>query len=292
MIYTQLTKKTNFSIKLRLFSQNLLNFPVILLYSNQRRVKPLVTFADSEFLRFCYKKHQSVTKLPPERIPYMDLTYCINGEMHYVFEEKEYVLHSGDAILFPQGSVRQRFYTPSPALYYSFNISHSDSFSPEVRGYLPKSLRSDTISTLESVKRAFLSVSNQKNEKCTSLFWYLYYQLVETATNNEHPHIKHIKQYIAEHLTEPMTLAEISEAVHLVPHYCCSLFSKQAGQTLFDFISTQRIELAKSLLRTTDMPLTEIASACGFSDYNYFSRIFKKLTGIPAVRYKKINTLQ
>ncbi len=250
----------------------------------------LISMPSSEFLRFCFENHDSVAELLPDRIPYIDLTYCVNGEMHYVFEGESIILRSGDAILFPQGSIRQRLATPFPSFYCSFNISLDSGFEPSVKGYLPNSIRSDTVLMLESVKKAFRSVSDCKNEKCTSLFWYLYYQLTETASDNEHPHIKHIKQYIANHLTEAMTLAEISEAVHLVPHYCCALFSKQTGQTLFDFISAQRIELAKGLIRTTNLSLTEISSQCGFSDYNYFSRIFKRTTGMPAVKYRKMNS--
>lgn len=249
----------------------------------------MTSFESTELLRFCFGKHPSVSKLIPERIPYIDLTYCISGRMHYVFEGEDVILTGGDAILFPQGSVRQRLATPDAAFYCSFNISHDNSFKPAVNGYLPKSLRSDTVAVLESVRKAFASVSDQKNEKCTALFWYLYYQLIETATNNEHPHVKHIKQYIAEHLTEELTLTEIAEAVHLVPHYCCAVFSKQSGQSLFDFITSQRIEMAKGLIRTTNAPLTEISADCGFSDYNYFSRVFKKLTGIPPLKYRKFN---
>lgn len=251
----------------------------------------LTNIPSSEFLRFCFEKHESVTPLMPERIPYADMTFCISGEMHYVFEGEDILLHGGDAILFPQGSIRERLATSSPAFYCSFNVIYDEYFEPEVKGYLPNSIRSDTVTMLESAKKSFSSVSDQKYEKCTSLFWYLYYQLVETATNNEHPHIKHIKQYIAKHLTEEMTLTDIAEAVHLVPHYCCSLFSNQTGQTLFDFISAQRIEMAKGLIRTTNMPLTEISFACGFADYNYFSRKFKKLTGMPAIKYKKTISL-
>ncbi len=251
----------------------------------------MTSFVNTEFLRLCFEHHQNVIELIPDRIPYIDLTYCITGRMKYIFEGEEIVLTDGDAILFPQGSVRQRLATAGNAFYCSFNISHEIGFVPVVKGYLPKSMRSDTVSILESAKKAFTSVSEQKCAKCTSLFWYLYYQLIETAENNENPHVKQIKQYIAEHITEPMTLSEISDAVHLVPHYCCSVFSKQVGQTLFEFIASQRIEMAKSLIRTTDLSLTDISANCGFSDYNYFSRVFKKQTGFSPLKYKKTNTL-
>ena len=59
--------------------------------------------------------------------------------------------------------------------------------------------------------------------------------------------------------------------------------------SIFDFVRERRIESAESLLITTDMPLSEIAESCGFDDYNYFSRVFKRQVGISAMRYRKIN---
>ena len=241
-----------------------------------------------KLLRFCYNKSDSVRKLQPEKIPYMDLTYCISGKMHYIYENKEYVLKDGDAILFPQGAVRVRRESNDPAIYCSFNISYED-FVPEVSGYLPNSVGFDTVRVLESVRKCFESVSDKKQEKCIALFWYLYYQLIESAENNENPHIKNMKKYIEKHYKEKMTLEEIASEVHLAPEYCSALFAKQTGQTLFDFIANQRIEDAKGLIITTDYSLTKIAELSGFDDYNYFSRVFKKIAGMNARDYRRLN---
>ncbi len=249
----------------------------------------MVKLEELEFIRFCYESHKNVMPLAASTIPYMDLTFCINGRLHYWYEGEEVWLNSGDAILYPQGSVRKRFESDVTTLYCSFNVAMPDSFNSEVKGYLPKSIRSDTISIIESVKNSFNSVSNEKIKKCSALFWYLYYQLIETTVNNEHPHIKHIKQYVAKHLSENITLEEIAESVHLTPQYCCALFSKQMGQTLFEFISKQRIDLAKAMIVTSDLTLTEIAGQCGFSDYNYFSRVFKNISGLTASKYRSLN---
>ena len=246
-------------------------------------------FEDVEFIRFCFEDHKEVTPLSPDRITYMDLTFCTRGMLHYLYEGEDVFLKPGDAILFPQGSIRTRFHSDVPSVYCSFNVSYPDCFKPAVSGYLPNSLRSDTVSILQSVKNSYFSVSDEKNKKCISLFWYLYYQLIETTANNEHPQIKHIKQYIAKHLNEDITLMRIAEYVHLTPQYCCALFSKYMGQTLFDFIARQRVEQAKSLIVTTDLSLTDISGECGFSDYNYFSRVFKRITGITARKYRSAN---
>ena len=243
-----------------------------------------------KLLRFCYNKSNGVYELSSEKIPYMDLTYCISGEMEYIYQDKEYILKNGDAILFPQGTKRIRKRTEGKTIYCSFNISYEE-FEPKVKGYLPDSIRFDTVRVLESVKKCSDSVSDLKQEKCLALFLYLYYQLVESAGNNENPHIKNIKKYIEKHYKEKITLKEIAKEVHLAPEYCCSLFAKQTGGTLFDFIALQRIEDAKALIITTDYPLTKIAQESGFYDYNYFSRVFKKLTGLTASNYRKINRI-
>lgn len=244
--------------------------------------------ANFKLLRFCYNKSNNAYRLQPEKIPYIDLTYCISGKMRYVYENKEYVLTEGDAILFPQGSVRERKDSGDFAIYCSFNISY-EAFEPQVAGYLPSSIRFDTLRVLESVRECFESVSDMKQQKCKALFLYLYYQLLESEQNNENPHIKAIKNYIAKNYKRKITLEEISKEVHLTPQYCCKIFSKYMGQTLFDFISIQRIEEAKSLMITTDYSLTDISALIGFEDYNYFSRIFKKITGTNARDYRKLN---
>jgi len=56
-----------------------------------------------------------------------------------------------------------------------------------------------------------------------------------------------------------------------------------------EYIRNQRIQHAQRLLKETDTPITDIAYAVGFSDYNHFSRIFKQITGVSARLYRKKN---
>ena len=244
-------------------------------------------FDEIQFFHYSFRMTDSIGELKAHKLPYLDLTYCIEGEMHYNYEGEEYILEGGDAILYPAGSVRIRHCSTTPTLYASFNVGFSNSFVPKICGVLRKSVRSDTVQILESVKKSHNSVFEERKEKCASLFYYLYYQLIETATDNENPHIKHIKKYVAAHLREKLTLREIADAVHLAPHYCCALFSKYEGVSIFDFIKSKRIEIAKNLITANAMPLSEVAEHSGFTDYNYFSRTFKRVCGVSASEYAK-----
>ncbi len=249
-------------------------------------VTAVKSFPEITFFHFVLNRVETIVALEEQRVPYIDLTYCVEGEMHYTYEGEEYVLGAGDAILYPAGSLRARQGGTS-ALYASFNVKFSGEFVPEVSGVLTKSVRSDTVGILESIWKSHRSLGEKKSEKCAALFYYLYNQLVETARENEHPHIKHIKRYIAANLTKKITLAEIAEAVHLVPHYCSALFSKYEGMSIVDFILKSRIELAKSLIAINDMTLSEISEHVGFCDYNYFARVFKRISGVSATHYRR-----
>ena len=61
------------------------------------------------------------------------------------------------------------------------------------------------------------------------------------------------------------------------------------GCGLASYIRKQRIHHAQQLLSQTTKPITDIAFAVGFTDYNHFSRIFKQITGVSARLYRKQN---
>ncbi len=54
------------------------------------------------------------------------------------------------------------------------------------------------------------------------------------------------------------------------------------------YIKKLRLEKAKELLTQTDLTVSQVAMEAGFSDYNYFCRIFKKETGLPAGKYRTL----
>lgn len=245
-------------------------------------------FLHAEFLRFPFHRRSYVIDIPEKKLPYLDLTFCLEGNMEYYYEGKKIILGAGDGILYPPGSVRKRNFSDKPAYYASFNIQFPEGFEPSVCGYLPNCIHSNTIRMLEAFKKDFESVSSHKQEKCAAIFYYLYHQLIETVLNAENPHIKKVKQYVLSHLSEPLTLHDVAAAVHLAPQYLCTLFKKHTGMTIVDFIIEQRIDLAKRLIITQDTPLFDISESCGFKDYNYFSKTFKKLTGTTATNYRKL----
>lgn len=98
--------------------------------------------------------------------------------------------------------------------------------------------------------------------------------------------IKRAAEYITNHFSEPVTLADVAENIHLNASYLSTLFKQVTGFSFKEYLNNIRIEEAQRLLANTDYPIMEIAIACGFSDQSYFTKVFKKHTGLTPKQYR------
>ena len=94
------------------------------------------------------------------------------------------------------------------------------------------------------------------------------------------------KDFIKKHYSEPIKLCDIAREVNLSPNYFHALFSEATGDSPHDYLVDYRIRIAKQLLSTTSLPLSEIAEQCGFGNQQYLSMIFKKKNGISPKAYR------
>lgn len=96
-----------------------------------------------------------------------------------------------------------------------------------------------------------------------------------------------ITTYINGNLHEKLTLEQLAGYVHLHPQYLGRLFKQEMHVTITEYITRKRIEKSKELLECSQKTITEISEICGFSDSNYFTRVFRKMEGIPPKEYRK-----
>ena len=96
-----------------------------------------------------------------------------------------------------------------------------------------------------------------------------------------------IEQYIERNYQSKISLDEIAEALHANRSYLSRLYKNKTGVNLFDAILYRRIEAAKEYLLHTDMKTYEISEAVGFEDAGYFSKMFKRKTGVSPKEYRK-----
>ncbi len=99
--------------------------------------------------------------------------------------------------------------------------------------------------------------------------------------------ISKAKAYIDENFVKDLSLDEVSRYVNISPYYFSKLFKEEAGENFIEYLTRVRIAQAKELLRDSSLSIKEICVRCGYSDPNYFSRIFKKQEDVTPSEYRE-----
>lgn len=108
----------------------------------------------------------------------------------------------------------------------------------------------------------------------------------------DYPNIKHSDvvykciDYIRQNYDDKITLDDIAIHVSLSRSYLSKLFKDETGYSLFSYINHVRIEKSKQFLLDETIPLVDVAGMCGFEDQSYFTKVFKKETGISPKRFR------
>jgi AraC-like DNA-binding protein len=95
-----------------------------------------------------------------------------------------------------------------------------------------------------------------------------------------------IKKWVKENVTNAPTNVAVARFFGYHPNYLNNLFSNQTGNTLYNYIMTQRVLAAKERLARGKQSITEISQELGFCDTSYFSAFFKRQTGISPKQYR------
>lgn len=97
-------------------------------------------------------------------------------------------------------------------------------------------------------------------------------------------------KYIQENFRRDISLDDVSKEVNVSPYYFSKLFKEEVGENFIEYLTRLRIECSKELLRRPALTIREAGLQSGYSDPNYFSRIFKKQTGMTPREYREQNT--
>jgi AraC family transcriptional regulator len=92
--------------------------------------------------------------------------------------------------------------------------------------------------------------------------------------------------YIDDHLTENLSLKDISNVVGMSPFYFTNLFKQSTGMTAYQYVIYHRIERAKQLLRTQELSIAEVSEQVGFMSQSHFTNVFRKHTNRSPTMYQ------
>jgi two-component system response regulator YesN len=108
-----------------------------------------------------------------------------------------------------------------------------------------------------------------------------------TKNRNARP-VRQAIAYIEEHFGGNISLEILAKEVGLSPVYFSAVFKKETGANFSNYLADFRIKKAKDMLKKSNVNINEIAYGTGFQDPKYFSKLFKKATGVTPVVYRRI----
>ena len=97
--------------------------------------------------------------------------------------------------------------------------------------------------------------------------------------------IKNVKAYLEEHYDENISLQDAANEAGMTPQYFSTIFKQSTGQNFIEWLSEFRIKKAKEYLDEPGAVIKEVCFKVGYNDPNYFSRIFKKISGVTPKEY-------
>lgn len=121
----------------------------------------------------------------------------------------------------------------------------------------------------------------------TELVCDLLAQLPQYSRRTLPPVVRRQQDWLRENCTAPLTLEAVAEQFHLSKYHLEREFRRHTGQTVFAYLAACRIERAKRLLRTTDLPVAEIGTQVGFAEYTGFYRTFCRCEKQSPAQYRK-----
>lgn len=250
--------------------------------------KSIVLLPDIHY--FIERKASQSWKIKKDKIDFHDLTFIYKGRARYIVNGVSYDLKEGDLIYIPKGSTREASTDTDEKMHsfaFNFNILGPDDFDVlplPIAMTLPRDPY--FIQLLREFNIVWLERKRSYKLKAVGLFLVILHHIYTWASTQNDPspvvdnRIEKIKEYILENYHRKISKEELSDLVQLHPVYMGSLFRKLTSYTINEYTQRIRINKACDILSTGEYSVNETALRCGFDDIFYFSKVFKKITGL------------
>lgn len=247
-------------------------------------------------------------EVPTHRQPCYEISYIFSGHGVFEYNGIKTEVTAGDIIITPASGTHAIYASENEALYYSyagFNINGDG------KAALPQNIISlfetekqtvfrDSVGIYDYFKHCMDEFYRSGSPELLLIESYLL-QIVllsaraekstETAFNyrtaDESPGriVYLIMKYVERNIEKPITVGGIAESLGYSTYHISHLFKAKMNITLIDYISEQKINEAKRLIKRGGFTLTEISDRLGYTCIQSFSRSFKNKTGISPTAY-------
>lgn len=120
--------------------------------------------------------------------------------------------------------------------------------------------------------------------------FYTSFQRFTDNTKNQYDPVNLVSDYINNNYNKPITITELASLSSVSTSYLNRVFNQKVNSTPIKYLNKVRVKVAKQLLRSSTLTVNEISQQVGYSNTNYFWRVFKHLTNMSPTEYKKLNS--
>jgi AraC-like DNA-binding protein len=227
-------------------------------------------------------------RLESQFISCHEIIYVIKGTVRYIINDTVYELGAGDLLCLSRGDKTEAIVGPDRLMEcFSLHFILKDSAGNDTPVPFPVL---NHIGDQKDLKQLFHELTHVWAEKrpffavrARGLFYLILNCLFELIIYKNHKingRIHTICRYIARNYSEQLTVKQLAELAGLNPVYFNSIFKKETGFPVHQYLIRIRIKNAENMLRSGEYSITETADLCGYADQYNFCRQFKAIMGI------------
>ena len=213
----------------------------------------------------------------------------LEGKMFHTVGERSITLSAGDVFFF---NAKDDFHATVKELGTSYTVHFTTDQQIETESFAyHTSTPKEFTSILDGIERE-ASPKGIDGNLALSLFYRLCFLIDEHMTQAYRPpdaRVKAAEEYLRLHFTEKDALACAVREASLSARRFGTLFKAQYGTTPGKYLTALRIAAAKKAIVSSELSVKQVAEACGFSDLYYFSKSFKKETGVSPTDFRRNN---
>ncbi len=236
--------------------------------------------------------------------PFTELFYVIDGKGEFNIQGQRFPVKANDFVIINPQVEHTELSSPDEPLEYIVLGINGLSFSnltPVSEGGHPFSFfnlrdeQKDILRYLNAMVQEATSQSMSYELVCHNLLEILlikilrhqHFDLEVSKQSKATKDISFIKHYLETYYHESIQLEDLASMTHLSRFYISHSFKKEIGMSPMEYLIAIRIKESKILLRTTNYSISQVADIVGFTTPTYFSKQFRKSTGISPTDYRE-----
>jgi YesN/AraC family two-component response regulator len=241
-----------------------------------------------------------------------EIYYLFSGERYYFIQNKTYHIQKGDLVLIGKQTLHKTADTgladhERALVSFSSNYLQNPTLEESLTSVFQSHLHVIHLNVQQQtyIEKLLFELDREHREQREHYTIYvnaLLQQLLVTINrmyvkaqdvfefvSPTHQKISEMADYINKHYAESLTLSDVSTAFHMSAPYTSRMFKQVTGFSYIEYVNSVRVKEAQRRLRETKHKIIRIAEEVGFDSVAHFGRVFKQISGLAPMEYRRLN---